>query len=183
MSSKVDGIKSASEFVYIPIPRKLYHDIVRFSDGEIDPARLAVDQIEDWLYCSVAFDNFDWDDRWEEVAEEYAPDVYKAWLKEQAKAVPAKPKSRDLVWKEVTIPHGSEVRMIYKGRVHYAKVQDGAIVDDEGNRYSPSRWARHVANDTARNAWRDLSFKEPLSKHWIPAEVLRMQARKELGLG
>jgi len=183
MSSNIDVIKSASEFVYIPIPRKLYHDIVRFSDGEIDPARLAADQIEEWLYDSIAFDNFDWDDRWEEVAEEYAPDVYKAWLKEQAKAAPAKPKSRDLVWKEVTIPHGSEVRMAYKGRVYHAKVQDGAIVDDEGRRYSPSRWAKHVANGTARNAWRDLSFKEPLSKHWIPAEVLRMQARKELGLG
>jgi len=182
MSSGMDVAKGATEYVYIPIPRKLYHDIVRFSDGEIDPARLAADLIDVWLYDSIMDDDPRWGFRWEEIAEEYAPDVYKAWLKEQAKAAPAKPKSRDLVWKEITIPHGSEVRMTYKGRVYHAKVQDGAIVDDEGRRYSPSQWANHVANGTARNAWRDLSFKEPLSKHWIPAEVLRLQARKELGL-
>jgi hypothetical protein len=31
-----------------------------------------------------------------------------------------------------------------------------------------------------RNAWRDLWFREPLSKTWMPAQLLRNTAREEL---
>ncbi len=168
--------------ILIPIPRELYDDIIRFSDGALDPAEIAVSLLEDWMERSVEFGNYDWMERWEEVAEKYAPHVYKAWLKEQNADRPVQAQPRDLVWKEVTIPHGSRVRMTYKGRTHYAKVENGSIVDEEGRHFSPSQWAHHIANGTARNAWRDLSFKMPMSSHWIPANILRAQARKELGL-
>lgn len=171
-----------SDHIFIPIPRELYDDIVRFSDGALDPAQLAASELEFWLTNSVTFGDYDWGDRWEEVAAKYAPDVYEAWLKEQNVDRPKPSRPCDLVWKEVTVPHGSQVRMTYKGRTYYAKVEDGAIVDEEGRRFSPSQWANHIANGTARNAWRDLSFKLPMSAHWIPANILRAQARKELGL-
>jgi hypothetical protein len=60
---------------------------------------------------------------------------------------------------------------------HYAKVKGGKIVDDDGS-YSPSEWASKVAGGTSRNAWRDLWFKEPLSKNWVPAQLLRDQTRQ-----
>jgi hypothetical protein len=86
---------------------------------------------------------------------------------------------KPLVWKEVSIPSGSEVRMPYGGQHHYAKIRGGHIVDDDGEKYSPSEWASKVAGGTSRNAWRDLWFREPLSKTWVPAQLLRDQAREE----
>jgi hypothetical protein len=45
---------------------------------------------------------------------------------------------------------------------------------------SPSEWASKVAGGTSRNAWRDLWFKEPLSKTWVPAQLVRDQAQQEI---
>ena len=81
----------------------------------------------------------------------------------------------------MNIVPSTDVRMAYGGTHHYAKVTNGRIVDADGD-YSPSEWASKVAGGTSRNAWRDLWFREPTSKHWVPAQLLRDQARvlKEL---
>lgn len=165
--------------IYIPFPRALYDDIVRFSDGRIRPETLAAHQVESWVSNSVEFDfGEDWGERIEDVAEKYAPHVYEKWQAEDAAASSdARADSRPLVWKEVTIPAGSDVRMAYGDGHQYAKVKRGKIVDDGGS-YSPSEWASKVAGGTSRNAWRDLWFKEPLSKNWVPAQLLRDQARR-----
>lgn len=169
----------SDSFVYIRFPRALYEDIIRFSDGKISPEHLAADQVEAWVANSVEF-GFDesWGDRTEEVAKIYAPHTYKKWLAEdKASLEQSKGENRPLVWKEVTIASGSDVRMAYGDDHHYAKVKAGKIVDDDGS-YSASEWASKVAGGTSRNAWRDLWFKEPLSKSWIPAQLLRDQARQ-----
>lgn len=161
--------------IYIPFPRTLYDDIVRFSNGRLRPDSLAADQVETWIANSVEFDLGDvWGERLEEVAERYAPHIYQKWQSEDAAR--SKGDSRPLVWKEVTIPAGSDVRMAYGDGHRYAKVRGGKIVDDDGS-YSPSEWASKVARGTSRNAWRDLWFKEPISKNWVPAQLLRNQAR------
>jgi hypothetical protein len=67
--------------------------------------------------------------------------------------------------------------MAYGDKHRYATVRRGHIVDD-GEEYSPSEWASKVAGGTSRNAWRDLWFKEPLSKTWVPAQLLRDQAEE-----
>jgi hypothetical protein len=87
--------------------------------------------------------------------------------------------SRPLVWKEVTILSGSEVRMFYNGTHHYAAIKGGKIVDHD-TEYSPSEWASKIAGGTSRNAWRDLWFKEALSKTWVPAQLLRNQAQEKI---
>ncbi len=166
--------------VLIPISRKLYDDIIRLSDGQLDPVRLANYQLEDWLAYSIEDGNYDWGERWEEAAKTFNPHFYEKWLKEQDKES-YKRKRHDLVWKKVTIPHGSEVRMNYKKKDYYAKVEDGSIIDG-GRRFSPSEWAKHIASGTSRNAWRDLHFKFPNSKYWVPAEVLRRMVYKEMGI-
>ncbi|AZO72165.1 hypothetical protein [Mesorhizobium sp. M1D.F.Ca.ET.043.01.1.1] len=108
--------------------------------------------------------------------QKYAPALYKNRL---ALAVAEMSEfNKPLVWKEVTIPQGSEVRMAYGADHHYAKIQGGKIVDASGE-YSPSEWASKVAGGTSRNAWRDLWFRLPLTKDWVPAQTLRSKKGQE----
>ena len=65
--------------------------------------------------------------------------------------------------------------MTYGGGQHYALIKDGRIVDGDGA-FSPSSWTAKITS-TARNAWRDLWFKVPGNKDWVPAEALRQRAR------
>lgn len=168
--------------IYIPFPRKLYDDIVRFSDGRLDPVDLAERKVRSFVedtfeLGSNAVDY--WDDRAEEVAEEYAPHVAERWRQEdQSAREERRAENKPLVWKEVTISAGSKVRMNYHGEHHYAEVKRGRILD-EGKEYSPSEWASKVADNTTRNAWRDLWFQELLSEVWAPAQLLRDQAIEE----
>ena len=114
-----------------------------------------------------------------EFAELYFPEVAAEWLKEDVEAHTSRRKeAQPLVWKEITVQHGSAVRMPYGGKHHYAEIKNGRIVDESGS-YSPSEWASKVAGGTSRNAWRDLWFKEPMAKAWVPAQLLREQARSE----
>jgi hypothetical protein len=165
--------------IYIPMSRELYDDIVRFSDGALDPAALAENQLENWIARDLEFgDGEHWGERFAEVAGKYAPHVLQALDAEQEEALARlRQSNRPLVWKEVSIPAGSDVRMAYAGTHQYAKVERGSIVD-EGVSYSPSEWASKVAGGTSRNAWRDLWFRQHGSKDWLPAQALRDQARR-----
>jgi hypothetical protein len=44
-----------SEVIYIPFDKKLYDDLVRFSDGAINPASLAVGQVENWIERGLGY--------------------------------------------------------------------------------------------------------------------------------
>jgi hypothetical protein len=167
--------------VYIPLRRKLYDDIVRYSDGRVDPAAMAESQLEMWVERDLEFGTGAfWGDRFEEVAAEYAPHLYEHIEKmRQTETAAYREEHKPLVWKEVTVRAGSEVRMSYGDNHHYAKIDRGAIIDD-GKQYSPSEWASKVAGGTSRNAWRDLWFRELGSKTWVPAQMLRDQARQEM---
>jgi len=170
------------ETIYIAFDRELYDDIIRFSDGRLDPVALADSRVRSWVEGSIEFDDVEqWaEDRLEDLAEKYAPHVLERWRKERAEHLRQRStESRPLVWKEVTIASGSEVRMFYNDAHQHAVIKGGKIVD-EGKEYSPSEWASKVAGGTSRNAWRDLWFREPLSKTWVPAQLLRNTAREEL---
>ena len=113
----------------------------------------------------IAFDRFNgfFGKRDVEFAELYFPEVAAEWLKEDVEAHTSRRKeAQPLVWKEITVQHGSAVRMPYGGKHHYAEIKNGRIVDESGS-YSPSEWASKVAGGTSRNAWRDLWFKEPMA--------------------
>lgn len=164
--------------IYAPYDRELWDDIVRFSDGRVDPSELTDFLIRQWIERTIE-DEECWGDRSDEVAEKYAPNVYAKWCEATAAASGTRRvENQPLVWKEVSVPAGSEVRMAYGDTHHYATVQRGRITY-KGKDYSPSRWACVVAGETSRNAWRDLWFKPPLSKTWLPAQLLRDQAREE----
>jgi hypothetical protein len=166
--------------IYGPLDADLVTDIIRYSDGKVDPFDMANTQLRSFVERSVETVPTLWGDRIDEVAEKYAPDVFERWDREdERRSAEWRENNQPLVWKEISVSAGSEVRMAYGDKHHYAIIQRGHIVDN-GNEYSPSEWASKVADNTSRNAWRDLWFKEPLSKAWVPAELMRDQARQEM---
>ena len=180
-----------SETLFVPFPRKLYDDLIRFSDGRCDPVDWAVDRLEAWIDTNFSSEEMGlgwandrfmglFEDRLEEFAEEYYPSILEHWSNQDANRVTElEARRRPLVWKLVVVPAGSEVRMSYDGQHHYGKVHDGKIKDDDGE-FSPSEWASKVAGGTSRNAWRDLWFKFPGDANWVPATLLRERARANL---
>lgn len=169
------------DVIYIPVPRRLNNNLVRLTDGQMDASKLAGDLIEEWIVYSLDDGIHDlFGDRAMEAAEIYAPHLAKQWLEKDKLALSKyEKKNKPLVWKELSLRPGTEVRMTYDGVQHYAAVKEGFIEDDDGA-FSPSQWASKVADGTTRNAWRDLWFKEPFAKTWVPAEMMRSQAKEDL---
>lgn len=152
--------------------RQLEIDLIRFTDGRIDPLVLRNNLVERWIEDNVWDESF-WLDRQLDVAKKYAPDLYKQWqsdLETEEKKIREKP--APLVWKSVVVPAGTRVRMQYGGKYHYAKISNGKICDGR-NEFTPSEWASSVANYTSRNAWRDIWFHFPNKEGWISAHDLR----------
>ncbi len=162
--------------VYIPMEEEFVCDLVRFSEGSLTPSRIgqiAQDQISlllettedvrlNWFGCRKT----DYDAR---------------YLPELLETNEIRKMGRPMVWKSISVPHGSEVRMSYGGRDHFAAVVDGKI-QDGSNRLSPSQWASKIADGTQRNAWRDISIREPGSTRWILASALREKALESLDI-
>ena len=178
-----------TETVFVPFPKRLYDDLIRFSDGRCDPAEWAVVSLERWIdrnfeteMSGLGWANDDFmrmfSDRMEDFAEAFYPAVLDYWAAQDGLA-DKKPKGRPLVWKGIVIEAGSDVRMSYGGEQHYAKVEDGKIVDADGA-FTPSEWASKVASGTSRSAWRDLWFRAPRETTWNPATVLRQKFLESL---
>jgi hypothetical protein len=176
-----------TEVIFIPFKKSLYDDLIRYSDGAIDPADLAVAKVESWIDFNFALgpdgmdDSFDrlFGDRLLDFAAEYAPHFVTEMQQRGDAQIQAILESRTpLVWKEVTVPAGSEVRMIYAGKHFYGTIKNGRIADDDGE-FSPSSWTYKITR-TARNAWRDLWFKFPGNADWVQADMLRQRARRTM---
>ncbi|RWD44089.1 hypothetical protein [Mesorhizobium sp.] len=80
-------------------------------------------------------------------------------------------------WQMLFLPNGTKLQITYKGRAHQADVRHGKIIADKIE-YSPSEWARRVANNTNRNAWRDIWVQFPGSSQWELADAIRWAAEK-----
>jgi len=83
--------------------------------------------------------------------------------------------SRGYLWKHkdshLFLPHGTSIRMNYKGRVYTAVVEGDAIIY-EGKSYSPANLVNTITS-TSRNAWRDLWIKKPGQTDWLLADNCR----------
>jgi hypothetical protein len=90
------------------------------------------------------------------------------------------PQSDARAWsgKGMSLPHGSEIRMEYNGRVHSGVIQDGEWVV-EGHRFkSPSGAATGVARTKAGkhtnlDGWNYWQFRRPGESHWTPIRALK----------
>jgi hypothetical protein len=82
-------------------------------------------------------------------------------------------------WQLVFLPNGTQLKMPYKGRDHFAEIQHERLIAD-GTSHSPSEWASRVAGNTSRNAWRDIWVLLPGSDNWQLADVLRRSSREAI---
>ncbi len=80
-----------------------------------------------------------------------------------------------LQWKSVFLPNGTKLRMTYRGGNHYADIANGELVY-EGQTFSPASLARHIANNTQRDAWRDFWIRRPGDQAFVPANTMRIGA-------
>jgi hypothetical protein len=80
-------------------------------------------------------------------------------------------------WQALFLPNGTLLKITYKGRDHLADIRHEHLTHD-GRRFTPSEWASRVANNTSRNAWRDISVQLPGSSRWELADVLRHKQRE-----
>jgi hypothetical protein len=87
----------------------------------------------------------------------------------------SKNESRGYLWRNkenyLFLPNGTEIRMRYRDRYHYAKVE-GDEIRYEGRSVSPAILANTNTN-TSRNAWRDLWIKKPGFSDWVLADHCR----------
>ncbi len=80
--------------------------------------------------------------------------------------------------KGVTLPHGTELRMKYNGRVHTGAVRDGVWIV-EGSAYkSPSAAAGGAArtrngSQTSLDGWIYWEARRPGETRWVPISSLR----------
>lgn len=170
-----------SDFLYVPFPRKLYNDVNRLSDGKIDLVEFSLTLFDDHISKTEEVDaNGIFGTRFEEFLADHYPDLLATRRTRQIvdELVDDLMISVPLVWKDVVIPNGAQVRMQYSNAYHFAKVNDGMIEDEKG-RYTPSEWASKVAAGTNRNAWRDLWFRFPNRREWSSATALRDAARSK----
>lgn len=108
------------------------------------------------------------------------PDI---WSDEHAKMVASEAVDDTLIkfgnpakgyhWQNVFMRNGTRLKITYKGCDKYAEVRHQQIYYEELP-CSPSQYASRVANNTARNAWRDIWIKRPSDNDWVFAEDLRI---------
>lgn len=79
-------------------------------------------------------------------------------------------------WKQVFLPHGTQVRMQCDTQWHYADVVGDELVY-HGRALSPRQLTIAIAGD-GRNAWRDLWIRRPGEKGWVAASRLRHELER-----
>ena len=83
--------------------------------------------------------------------------------------------------KGVTLPHGTELRMEYNGRVYTGAVENGSWLVEGGHYKSPSAAAGGVARTkgghrTSLDGWIYWQVKRPGDNDWIGISQLRSKA-------
>ena len=149
--------------VSIPIPSDVYAELLfRKMDKYQDIGTWIEDIVRDFL------------NRTED--EGYWADEYYEWKTDSVQEEDFIKKYGDPLkgyhWQSLFLPNGTKISMKYKDERYFAEVKNQNI-HYENSFYSPATLARKIANDTSRNAWRDLYIKKPNEKQWILANDLR----------
>jgi hypothetical protein len=75
-------------------------------------------------------------------------------------------------YKGVTLPHGTDLRVTYKGELRTAKIEDGEWIQDGRARSSPSEAANAITN-TSVNGWTFWEARLPGETRWRLLKALR----------
>lgn len=73
---------------------------------------------------------------------------------------------------EVTIPHGTEFRRTYKGRLYEAKAENGAMVYNNKKFFAPSTAAGEITNNSV-DGWKWWYCRLPGETDWKVMDSLR----------
>ncbi len=134
--------------VSIPIPTESFLDLAEFlreQGSNRDPVQAVDEAIQYWI------ENASWK------KEDLMPEIFA--------------KEHGYRWKKVFLPHGTRIRMRYKGKYYYAQVvHDEILYEDQS--LSPGEFANLIAN-SSRNAWRALEIRRPNDGEWYLADELR----------
>lgn len=140
--------------IAIPIQTEQFLELANFlrsNDDPRDPVEMVAHAIQYWL------DNAGWKP---ELSVEISNDA------------------KGYQWKNLFLPHGTQIRMQYRSTYFYAKVEGDEILYD-GKPISPGSLANSIAG-TSRNAWRDLWIKRPEDKEWkLAAECRKFSGKEE----
>jgi hypothetical protein len=152
--------------VAVPVSGSIIAEIILRSQGRVDPVGLIESAITNFLDRTRG-DALVW-------SEEHANAV----AEEQADGSLQKygPASRGYHWQNVFLPNGTQLKIPYKSRDHFAEIRHQQLYY-EGTPSSPSQFASRVASNTSRNAWRDIWVKRPDDKDWLTANRLRRESR------
>lgn len=149
--------ESPTDYIYVPLRAKLYAELISHT-GQADVSYLIEGLLEQYLV-----DMYGEDDT---IILKFAEEK-----DEEFRSRYGDP-GRGYQWSTVFLPNGTQVRMTYRNRDYYAEICHGRLWYD-GDALSPSQFARLVANNTNRNAWRDLYIQFPGEGVWKTADNLR----------
>jgi hypothetical protein len=145
------------DFVSVPVPTKLYNQLVLRTGGNLDVTRLIIDVVDNFIESSGRDLESLIDPK-----PAHRPGFQKFGDPE-----------RSHEWGSLALPNGTELRMRYKQQTHYSRVVNEQI-EWEGQQYgSVSQWVRTVAENTSRNAWHDVWIKRPTDREFIYSDSLR----------
>jgi hypothetical protein len=103
------------------------------------------------------------------------------WKREDLMPDPMGSEGKGYTWKHLDsnlfLPHGTDIRMRYKDKYYYAKVEGDEILYN-GDSVSPASLVNSITK-SSRNAWRDLWILKPGMKEWVLADNSRTKACKE----
>ncbi|QBE66802.1 hypothetical protein [Pseudoduganella lutea] len=78
---------------------------------------------------------------------------------------------RGYQWKELFLPHGTELRVRFRYTYHYAIVEGDRIMAD-GESVTPRSWLLGLTG-TVRNPWRDIWVRRTVNGCWTHASMWR----------
>ncbi len=148
--------------VCIPMRQSLVAQFILRSEGRHDVPGMMEDILEDFLLRTKGDPHIWSDAHANSVAHETADDTLAKF------GSPGK----GYRWQGLLLEDGSQLKMPYGGKDHFAEVRHQQIYY-EGSPCSPSQFASRVANNTSRNAWRDIWVKGPSDQEFRLADNLR----------
>lgn len=146
----------------VPIDADLIAEIILRSEGKADVAQLIENVLENFLERTRGDADIWSDAHAEAVAEEDEDDTLMRFGAG----------TKGYRWQGVFLPNGTKLKSTYKGEDKFAEVRHQQIYY-EARPCSPSEFASRVANNTSRNAWRDVWVKRPSDRDWVFANMLR----------
>jgi hypothetical protein len=155
---------NTDDYVFVPIPATLYNELVLRRRSTKSVNAFIENSLSDFLDRTQA-DSGLWSD-------EYLDEILDEDEAER-RALIGDPAS-GYRWQTVYLPNGTDLKITYKSQTKTAQIRHSQVWYD-GKTTSPSQYAYLVANNTSRNAWRDIYVRFPNESDWTLADTLRRQ--------